>query len=73
MRERKTEKYAKDIVNNFMKTGDIIGFAESCMQEAAWLGRFSGKNRYMFQDAVKRRLECEGVDKELKEWRQSCS
>jgi len=59
MRERKTEVYAKDIVAKLRESGDIIGFIEQCMQTAAWMGRFSGRNRFMFQDAVKRELKKE--------------
>ena len=66
MRENKTETYAKNIVNRFRDSADIVDFVESCMQEASWLGRFSGKNRFMFQDAIKRRLRSEGLDKLIK-------
>jgi|GEM_PF-5451630 len=56
MRERKTEIYAKRLVEKLRDNDDIIEFVEQCMQTAAWMGRFSGRNRFMFQNAVKREL-----------------
>jgi len=56
MRRRKTEDVAKGLVSKFRDSGDLVDFVEQCMQSAAWFGRFSGRNRFMFQDAVKREL-----------------
>jgi hypothetical protein len=73
MRERKTELYARDLVRKFRDSANIIEFVEECMQTAAWMGRFSGRNRFMFQDAVKEELKIEGFDKLIKEtWRTRC-
>jgi len=73
MKERKTEAYARDLVRKFRDSADIIEFVERCMQTAAWMGRFSGRNRFMFQGAVKTELRMEGLDKLIKEaWRKQC-
>jgi len=69
MRERKTEEYAKDLVQKLLDKHDIVDFVEDCMQTAAWMGRFSGRNRFMFQGALKREMK-----KLVKEdWRIICS
>jgi hypothetical protein len=56
MRKRKTEIAAKELVGKFRETDDLIEFIERCMQSAAWYGKFSGRNRFMFQAAIKREL-----------------
>jgi len=74
MRERKTEEYAKDLVRKFRDSANIIDFIEGCMQTAAWMGRFGGTNRFMFQHAIKKELKGEGLDKLIKEaWRVKCT
>jgi len=48
MRKRKTEDAAREFVSEFRNSGNLVEFVERCMQSAAWYGRFSGRNRFMF-------------------------
>jgi len=56
MRERKSDIYAKELVENFERNNDIIMLVEKAMQTASWMGRFGGTNRFKFQNALKREL-----------------
>lgn len=66
MRERKTEVAAKELVSKLIDSGDIIEFVEQCMQTATWYGKYSGRNRFMFQNAVKKELKFNDFHKENK-------
>jgi hypothetical protein len=59
MRRRKTEIVAKELVSKFRDSSDLVDFVEQCMQSASWYGRFSGRNRFLFQNAIKRELRSE--------------
>jgi hypothetical protein len=55
--KRQSTEVAENIVKTFHETGQIQKFVDKLMDEAAWYGRFSGRNRYIFQDEVRKALE----------------
>lgn len=61
MKELITREAAIHLVNELYETGNLLNFIEKCMGEASWYGRFSHRNRRLFQDFVKEALEERGL------------
>ena len=55
-KEKSTERRAKDIVEEFIKTGDLTGFLYSAFDASHRLGKYSHRNRELFETALIKEL-----------------